>query len=100
MVWVWVRLLSGSPDEDGGAFHEFIPQVFPEFFGRFLFAVDSFHEEGRVVRPRILVCIRLELQAPAQPQDRMQGAPRDREAVRKHTEVNRENPEAGPTAHD
>ena len=51
------RKENGSPDKDRRAFHEFIPQVLPELFGAFLLAADNFHEEVRVVCPRISVCI-------------------------------------------
>lgn len=51
------RKENGSPDKDRRAFHEFIPQVLPELFGTFLLAADNFHEEVRVVCPRISVCI-------------------------------------------
>lgn len=48
---------SGSPDKDRRAFDEFFPEILPELFGRFLFVVDSFHEEVCVVYPPIPVCV-------------------------------------------
>jgi len=51
-----------SPDEDGRAFHKFLPQILPELFGTFLLAVNGLHEEGCVVYPRISVYIMSALQ--------------------------------------
>lgn len=46
-----------SPDKERGALDEFFPQILPELFGIFLFAVYSFHKEHRVVHPRVLVYV-------------------------------------------